>query len=199
MDLPLRLASHLRDLVASIGAGDSALGESVSALDVQLRTAVASYQGLRLTLVLGGWPVTLTSFGATDGASPVTSLGLAVSTLGPAFDPDSRIVFYAGRPGALVDLAAELSYLHRRSRPAARPDRPPVVLDGDLPPDSVVSGLSGLVEYATIHRAIGVLLDRGQSPDEADATLRGAAETTGLTIPHYAARLLREEADRRVR
>ena len=153
MDLPLRLASHLRDLVASIGAGDSALGESVSALDAQLRTAVASYQGLRLTLVLGGWPITLSSFPAIDGESPATSLRLALSTLGPGFDPDSQVVFYAGRPGALVDLAADLGYLHRHTRPADRPGQLPVVLDRDLPPESTLSGLSGLAEYATIPRA----------------------------------------------
>jgi hypothetical protein len=198
VDLPVRLSSHLRDLVASIGADDTALGESVAALDLQLRTAVASYQGLRLTLVLGGWPITLSSFPAIDGESPATSLRLALSLLGPGFDPDSRIVFYAGRPGALVDLAADLDYLHHRTRPADPPDRP-VVLDGDLPPRSTESGLSGLAEYATIHRAIGVLLARGDSPDQAQALLIRAADGAGVTVSDYAARLLHEEAGRGVR
>jgi len=199
VDLPPRLGSHLRDLVESIGAADTSLSESVGALEKHLRASVASYQGLRLTLVLGDWPVTLTSFAAAGRGSPVTSLRVALPALGPGFDPDSRIVFYAGRPGALVDLAADLSYLHSRRRPADSPDAPPVVLDDDLPPESVVSGLSGLAEYATTHRAMGVLLGRGHSPDQAQATLRRAAAASGLTVPRYAALLLREETDRRVR
>ena len=67
MDLPTVLLSHLRDLVESIGAGDDTLTGSLAALLVDLRTAVSSYQGLRLTLVLDGWPVTLTAFADIDG------------------------------------------------------------------------------------------------------------------------------------
>jgi hypothetical protein len=198
VDLPPRLTSHLRDLGVSIGAGGTALSESVAALDDHLQATAASYQGLRLTLVLGGWPVTLTSFARKGDVAPVTSLRLALTTLGPGFDPDSRIVLYAGQAGALVDLAADLDYLHRRRGPMDVPDRPPVVLDGDLPPESLVSGLSGLVEYATIHRAIGVLLDRGDSADLTQATLRRAAEVSGLSVSDYAARLLRDAAAPRV-
>jgi hypothetical protein len=104
-------------------------------------------------------------FSTIDGESPATSQGLALFSLG--FHPDSSVVFYAGRAGALVDLAADLGYLHRRTKPTNRPDQPPVVLDHDLPPESVASGLSGLAEYAAIHRAIGVLLERVDSPDQA--------------------------------
>lgn len=211
MELSRELASHLHDLADSIGAGDATLSESVAALDDRLRAAVGSYQGLRLRLVLDGWPITLTSFAAISGGSPAASLRLALSALGPRFDPESRIVFYANRPGALVDLAADFDYLLRLSRPASTPrsiggdDRsgdagvPPVALDVDLPPESVVSGLSGLAEYGTVHRAIGVLLGQGHVPDHAQATLRHAAEAADLTVPQYAARLLREEAGRRVR
>ena len=43
---------------------------------------------------------------------------------------------------------------------------------------SVVSGFSGLSEYATINRAVGVLIDRGHHPDHAGAELRRAAAFT---------------------
>ena len=197
MDLLLELASHLRGLVESIGVGDGMLTGSVAALDGDLRAAVSSYQGLRLTLVLDGWPITLTAFVEIDGVPPATSLRLALSVLGPGFDPSSRIVFYAGRSGALTDLAADLGYLHRRMPSADSPGRRPIVLDADLPPESVVSGLSGLAEYVAVQRATGVLLGRGHSPDRAQATLRHAAKAGGVTVPEYAARLLRREADRR--
>jgi hypothetical protein len=196
VDLPLELASHLRDLVESIDAGDGMLTGSIAGLDADLRAAVSSYQGLRLTLVLDGWPITLTAFTRIDGDPPATSLRLALSVLGPGFDPNSRIVLYAGRPGSLVDLAADLGYLHRRTAPTDPPGDLPIVLDADLPPESVESGLSGLDEYAAVHRATGVLLGRGHPLDHAQAALGLAAEASGVTVPQYAARLLREEADR---
>jgi hypothetical protein len=160
---------------------------------------VSSYLGLRLTLVIDGWPVTLTAFGDIDGVGPVTSLRLSLSVLGPAFDPQSRVVFYAGTPGAFVDLAADLSYLQRWRGSAGTADaanddgdghRPAVALDGDLPAESVAPGFSGLTEYGTINRAVGVLIGRGHQPQRAHVTLRRAAAARGLALPAYAAQLL---------
>ena len=68
--------------------------------------------------------------------------------------------------------------------------RPAAELDVDLPPESVVSGFAGLTEYATINRAVGVLIDRGQPPNRAQATLRRGAAARGLALPAYAAVLL---------
>ena len=53
VDLPSGLAAHLRDLAERLDAGDS-LSASLVTLVADLRTAVPSYQGLRLTLVLQG-------------------------------------------------------------------------------------------------------------------------------------------------
>ena len=202
MDLSTGIAAHLYVLVKSIGAGDDTLTGSLAALAVDLRTAVTSYLGLRLTLVLDGWPVTLTAFGDIDGVRPATSLRLTLSSIGPGFDPESRVVFYAASPGAFVDLAADLSYLHRVRGPAgtAYADgeverdgrRPAVALDVELPPESVASGFSGLTEYATINRAVGVLIDRGHQPERAQATLRRGAAAHGLALPAYAAKFLLE-------
>jgi hypothetical protein len=172
----------------------------VVALVEDLRTAVSSYQGLRLTLALDSWSITLTAFADTDGQRPATSLRVALTDLGPGFDPQSRIVFYAGTPGAFVDLSADLDHVHRLGRPdtayAADGNRgghqPAVQLDVDLPPESVVSGFSGLDEYATINRAVGMLIDRGHHPDRVHSLLRRGAATEGLALPVYAARLLAE-------
>ena len=135
MDLPSDLASHLRDLVDSIGADDT-LTESLEALAGHLRSAVPSYLGLRLTLVLDGWPVTMTAFSVVDGIRPATSLRLNLSSQGPGYDPQSLIVFYGGTAGAFVDLAADIDYLHRRDRAQTDGDgqHPAVTLDIDLPP-----------------------------------------------------------------
>ncbi len=201
MDLPRDLASHLRDLVRGIGSGDDSVTDSLAALLLDLRAAVSSYQGLRLTLVLDGWPVILTAFADIDGTRPATSMRMTLAGLGQNFDPESRIVFYAGTPGAFVDLAADLSYFDRVRQPtpttyASDDDRdghrPVTELDVDLPPASVVSGFAGLTEFATINRAVGVLIDRGHPPIHAQATLRRGAAANGLALPLYAARLLKE-------
>jgi hypothetical protein len=187
-----------------IGVGDdSALTDSLTALAVDAQTAVSSYLGLRLTLFLDGWPVTLTAFGDIDGACPVTSLRLALSSMGRGFDPGSRVVLYAKTPGAFVDLAADVAYLQRvrgledagnAADGSGDGHQPAVALDADLPPDSVISGLSGLGEYKIINQAVGVLIERGHSPEHARAVLRRAAAEDGLALPDYAARLVEERA-----
>lgn len=200
MDLPADLVPHLRDLVGSIGAGDDIVADSLAALVEDLEVAVSSYQGLQLTLVIDGWPISLTAFADLDAPPPATSLHIALSSVGRGFDQESQAVLYARTPGAFIDLAADLDYLQRGREPtpaayAGNGHRPAVELDADLPPASVVSGLSGLTEYATINRAVGVLIDRGHLPDHARAALSRAAATDGLGLSDYAARLLRERAN----
>ena len=130
--------------------------------------------------------------------------------LGPRFDAESRVTLYAATAGAFVDLAADLSYaLHLpactdRSANAGSPDSDDqrhgrvgtdrrIILDADLLPSPLASGVSGLSELSTINRAIGVLIGHGQHPDDAADSLR----RDGLEFDSYAARLLgRDRADR---
>jgi hypothetical protein len=186
VDLPQSFASHLRDLVESIGLSDNHVTRSLAALTIDVRAAVSSYLGLRLTVVLDGWPVTLTSFLIVDGVAPATSLRLVMSPLGFPLARENQLVFYAGTPGAFVDLAADYAYLHRRSEPHG----PAVAIDIDLPPITLVSGFTGLAEYTTINRAIGLLIDRGLVVDQARATLHRDAAVSGLPLHLHAAQLL---------
>lgn len=184
MDLPTVLARHLRDLAASVGADDDSLVRSLAALVTDLTVVTESYHGLRLTLVLDGWPVTLTAFTSPDGVPVATSLRISLSVLGDGFAAPSRVIFYATTPGAFVDLAADLAYALTRTDGLA--------LDVDLPPVSEVAGVTGLSDYTVINRAIGVLIDRGHHPDGAHAALRRNATVSGLDPHAYAARLLRK-------
>ena len=43
-----------------------------------------------------------------------------------------------------------------------------------------------------INQAVGVLIERGHSPDHARAALRRDAAMDGLDLPDYAARLIEE-------
>lgn len=183
MDLPTTLAFHVREFVDGLGLDSDDPTDALTGLAEELDAAVSAYLGLRLSLVLDGWPVTLTAFPTFAGRRPVTSLRVNLSSFGRGFEPASQIVFYAGIPGTFVDLAADLAYLHGRT---------PVALDVELPPPTVVPGFTGLAEYATINRALGVLLARGQDLDDARAALLRGASATGMDVAGHAARLLQE-------
>lgn len=189
MDLPTALLRHVLDLTRSVGADDGDLPRSLIALAADLQAAVPSYRGVHLTVALDGDAVELVHLlPPEDGESIRTSLRLPLLALGTGFDPASRVVMYAAAPGAFVDLAADLRYeLDGQSRELA--------LDADLPPPRQTSGLSGLSELSIVNRAIGVLIDRGELPDRARATLAHRASRDGVETHVYAARLLREVRD----
>jgi hypothetical protein len=185
--------------------GDDALDTSLAAFTAAIETAVPSYVGLQMMIGQDGHPVTLTRIAPHHTAK--TSLRLPLRILGPRFDDESRVTLYAATAGAFVDLAADLSYaLHlptctarstdvgssdaddqQRSRVGT--DRR-IILDADLLPSPLASGVSGLSELSTINRAIGVLIGHGQHPDHAVDTLRRGAFRDGLEPHSYAARLL---------
>jgi hypothetical protein len=193
--------------------GDDALDTSLAAFTAAIETAVPSYVGLQMMIGQNGHPVTLTRIAPHRTAT--TSLRLPLTVLGPArFDAESRVTLYAATAGAFVDLAADLSYaLHlptctarstdvgssdaddqQRSRVGT--DRR-IILDADLLPSPLASGVSGLSELSTINRAIGVLIGHGQHPDHAVDALRRGAFRDGLEPHSYAAWLLeRGRADR---
>jgi hypothetical protein len=58
-----------------------------------IEAAVPSYLGLQVTIRQSGHPVTLTRI--TPHRTATTSLRIPLTVLGPRFDPDSRVTFYA--------------------------------------------------------------------------------------------------------
>ncbi|HEU5486279.1 MAG TPA: hypothetical protein VFU98_15320 [Microlunatus sp.] len=213
MDLPTALLRDLLDLCVGM-EGDGEVGARLTALVAALRAAVPSYGGLHLTVFEDRQPVSLSSFLPTVQGRITTSLRLPFLALSSGFDPRDRMVFYATAQGAFVDLAADLSYaLHTPTTYAElTPDRSAVVdgdgrtgdghqddcdrgrvivLDADLPPDTLVTQLSGLEDVSAINRAVGMLIDAGHHPDDAHATLRRRAAAAGVAPHIYAASMLR--------
>jgi hypothetical protein len=205
VDLPAALLAHVHDLAVSIGQDDQDLGDTVAALTTALHATATSYCGFQLTIVENLWPVTLTAF--TDGHdAPVgTSLRLPLALVSRV-DGESRIVFFAGTPGAFTDLAADLSYAlggiaigqrssaennadHRGTRVDG--ERKAIQLDADLPPLSRVSGLTGLAEQTVLNRAIGMLIQQGHDLAQAHQLLRQEAKAAGVQPHVYAAKILR--------
>lgn len=193
------LLSQLRALTASID-GDDLLEEALSSLVASLQATVSSYCGLQLVVMSNGQSVSLTD-SVPGSEAPASSLRLPLDVTTPALPDGSRIVFFAGAPGALVDLAADLSHalsvpmIMGRSPaadgPRTRQDGERAIrLDDDLPTDSLTPGLVGMEELSTINRAIGVLIGQGHLPDSAHRTLRRRALAAGLELHVFAAELL---------
>lgn len=221
MEVPTVLLRHLTQLSSNVGLADDALGEPLITLTADLKAAVPSFRGLHVTIGGDPHPVSLTTFlPLQNGATISTSLRVAFAALGAGFGGESRVVFYAATSGAFVDLAADFRHaLNTPVSPTrtSAPDSPVgdgqdgrdhtdgdgqhgarhheteplIVLDADLPPPTTRSGLAGLEERSMIDRAIGVLIDQGHHPDDAQTTLRRHAAAADVEPHVYAARLLR--------
>jgi len=205
VDIPAALLNHLAQLASSIGLDAEILHLPLRNMVTDLRVVVPSYRGLQMIIVHSGQPVGLTDLlpAETDGAA-MTSLRMPLGLLGPEHDGGSRVIFYAGTPGAFVDLAADLGYVLKAavrtdhldgdgaaSDAAAYAEAPfGLVLDGDLPPNVEASGLTGVSELSAVNRAIGMLIDRGHNAGDAYDILLRAAAAAGVAIHVYDARML---------
>ena len=186
---------HLHRLALDIGGDhDLQVRDDVARLTALLEQVVSGYVGVVITIVHTGHPIVLTVL-HQNGSPAVTSVGVRLTAVSTAFDGDSRAVVYSGTPGSLVDLAADLTYALTApgDTDATTGAGTPVELDADLPFTATESTFTGLDELATIHRAVGYLIDRGHHPDTAADTLQGHASAAGLTTHAFAIQLLSPE------
>jgi hypothetical protein len=205
VDLPAAVLVHVQDLTASLGQDDRDLTDTLAALTTALRSTATSYCGFRLTIVDNAWPITLAAFDDGHDVPVGTSLRLPLGLVSRMVDGESRVVFFAGTPGAFTDLAADLSHalggipVDGRSSAANNKDhhathvdghRRVIELDADLPPLSRVSGLTGLAELTVLNRGIGMLVDQGHDIEQAHHVLRRDAAAAGVEPHVHAARLL---------
>ena len=155
MDISAALAGDLAVLTQALDHPGIDLETGLRAFAANVKRAVASYMGLRMTIVLHSHDV---SFSVHDDASipPATSLRIPLAAVTPTHAA-STLLLYAATPGAFVDLAADLSF-------ALGIDLSRLVLDGDLAPIPDSTGLTG---HFAINKAIGVLIGRGYTPGSA--------------------------------
>ncbi len=159
------LAADLHELLSELSVAQFDLPSSAAVLRRDLRLAVRSALGFSLT-VRGPLqlPVTLHVVDAPLHRDHVaSSLRLP---LGPtaADTAGTTVAFYADRPGALVDLAADLTAALRLPLTAAE-------LDGPLPTEVISSGVVGLADFTVVSRAVGVLIAQGLTVAEARTAL----------------------------
>jgi len=181
--------TYLHELAGDVDGDLSGVAEHLDELTDTLEQVVPGFAGLQLTVVRFGHPVTLDATRTEPGHRVVSSLRVPLPLLSLEFEPGGQTVFYSAVPGALLDLAADLTHL-LVSRAHAGTAGAVVELDVDLP---LVPGgplLTGLGDLITVNQAHGVLIDQGEDPGTADQALRRGAAAAGLTPLVFARRLL---------
>jgi hypothetical protein len=177
------LTEQLGTLTAALVDPVTDLHAILDVLLDDLHGAVSSFLGLTVTMQSEWFPVTLTAIDPDPARTARTSLALSLGRPGGA-RPGDKIVWYAGRPGAFVDLAADLERV---------PSDGGVVLDGHLPATPGPPrepGITGLAELSVINQAIGVLITRGHTPDQAKAELRRRAAVSLTSVTEVARHVL---------
>ena len=190
MQFPYALSRQLAALTDSVDEPGTDLQAVLVGLADDLMAAVPSFIGLRMTLHLDNWPITVTTIEAGQAAAAGASLQFPLDQLAGA-GPDGTVVLYAGQAGAFVDLAADARRVRRLDGG--------VVVDGHLsctdnPGAPGPPGASGLDESTVVNQAIGVLVDRGRLPDEAHEELLRRAAHVRQCVPDAARRLLAASA-----
>ena len=173
MEIPAALAADLAILSAALDEGDIDLVEALRRLVADAKSAVPSYLGLTVTADHASSPVSLTVM--EDFADPVdivSSLLMPLSDDGADGAPPVVVTLYAASAGAFVDLAADLGWLTGRPLTDFTIDRhlsPPAepVLDGSVQRSSL------------INQAIGVLLARGYTLEQAELEIDARAAAAG--------------------
>ena len=186
MHIPAGVQRDLRALTDALDGPDADLSGSITALASSARLAVESFLGMALLIASGPRDIVLTAY--DDGADPAqarTSLFLASPPTGGAA-PESivtGVVLYARVPGAFVDLAADARWLD---------DTAAVSVDQHLPAPTDTAPSTLLGDRSTVNQALGVLLARGATLEEAAAALEERARAGIVTVVGAAQGILAE-------
>lgn len=189
MDITAALAADLAILTEALDGSRADLAEALRQLTADVRLAVPSYVGLTVAASAGGAPLNLTALEPfADPADAVTSLLMPLSDDGADGRSGPLVaILYAGRPGAFVDLAADLSWL--TGRPLTDFE-----IDGHLPVPAPDASGSVVRSASLINQAIGVLIGRGYTPEDADREIDARATAAGHTRVEAADTILTELA-----
>ncbi len=163
------------------------LAASLADLEDACRLSVASYLGLSVRAAADGRELGFSTLdGHHDPEDIVTSLRLSMTPAAQAGALASIVlVLYATKSGAFVDLAADLDWLLGALSDGA-------VLDADLGGPTFTRLDAALIEMSTIDQAVGLLIGRGSTSEQAHDELVTRSRRNGRTVLDEAQRLLAE-------
>ncbi|CQD19303.1 ANTAR domain-containing protein [Mycobacterium europaeum] len=185
MELTAALAADLGILTAALDEPGVDVAQSLRQLAADATAAVPTFLGLSVAVAGSDSPFTLTAFVEGAGTGDVrTSLRLTLSGVGDVgLLPAVVLVLYAGSPGTLVDLAADLAWL--TARPLSD-----FVLDQHLPALAEQCSATNLFESSIINQAIGALIGQGYTPEQAERHLTSEGAAAGLSRHAVGLRIL---------
>lgn len=160
-ELPLAIAAHLRDLAVDLSEGGYTV-TTLALLNRDLQRRVPSALGSTIELTRGAHHpgVRLNILARVVHPAEIGS-ALQVPLPSPVVSFTASITIYARQPEALNDLAVELAAIL-----GVPVDEHPV-----LPEHAIEPGTGGLTDFTLVNIALGHLLNRGRTIDQARAEL----------------------------
>ena len=174
MKITAAMAAALAVLTEALDEPGTDIAHSLHRLTLDAAAAVTSYLGLSVVVSQSDPSFTVTALAEGALAGDIrTSLHLSLP--GPSDPPNSpavAIILYAGLPGAFVDLAADLAWLTTRSLSDFILDQHLALAAASLPE-------AQLRAASAINQALGVLIGRGHTPQQAHWELDTQAAHAG--------------------
>jgi hypothetical protein len=166
MKIGAALAADLDILTVALDQPGADVLHTLHQLGIDARAAIPTYIGLRVTVDGCDPPFTFTILEDAAVADDVrSSLQLRLPDVGGGRSSLSVVlILYAVTPGTFVDLTADLAWL--TGRPSSD-----FVLDQHLPGPARPDAGTYLRTVSVINQAIGVLIGRGYTPEQADREL----------------------------
>ena len=174
MKIGAALAADLGILTAALDEPGADVLHTLHQLGVDAQAAVPTCLGLRITVDGSDPPFTFSTLedGAADDVR--TSLRLTLPGVGDGWaSPSVALTLYAGTPGTFVDLSADLAWLT---------GRPPsdFALDQHLSVPAGSDAGTYLRAASVINQAIGVLIGRGYTLQQAHRELDTQVDSAGI-------------------
>jgi hypothetical protein len=174
-------------LTEALDDADADIGHSVQLMALYAAAAVPSYGGLTIDVAQSNPPLHI--FAVADGVGSGDTRSSVQFNMPGRGEPESlpivSIIFFADSAGAFVDLAADLAWLTAR---------PPTdfVLDQHLTTAAQSTSEGQLREGSAINQAMGALIGRGYTPQQADTELSTQAANSSMDRHTAARRILAE-------
>ena len=186
MEITPAVAADLAALAEALDEPGADLRVLLHQLAADAKFAVATFIGLTVRLTVDGESSNLTVFeiGAASGDVRASVLLPLQATTVDGVRAD--LVLYASTPGALTDLAADLAWLSGRDLTEFALDQHLLAPERDE--------VEGLFARSLINQALGMLIARGHTPEQAERELDAGAARHAVDR-HVAARQILTGAD----
>jgi hypothetical protein len=177
MTIPAGLAAELDLLTQALDLPDADVAKTLTRLAADSQTAVDTYLGLTVIIIANRsrFDLTVLNEGAQAGDIRTSLLIPLSADVGGQNPPTSvGVVLYAAKPGAFIDLAADLSWITGRPLDDFRFDEHRALPLSDTP--------IHLSATSNINQALGVLIGQGCTTEQAERDLHARAVAAGLDV-----------------